>query len=138
MTVCENGRYFGKTKTEKQFRWNPPELPAWALPEEEKETFQKTDKTSKTDSFSKAKKGKNAGKAEETIKDKGNAVISRIGDVMKYEENGNPVFTEAEIAQVRKLVAGTQLTENGVKELEDLEKFVKTELDTRISKQQAA
>ena len=57
---------------------------------------------------------------------------------MKYEENGNPVFTEAEIAQVRKLVAGTQLTENGVKELEDLEKFVKTELDTRISKQQAA
>lgn len=138
VTVCENGRYFGKTKTEKQFRWNPPELPAWALPEEEKETFQKTDKTSKTDSFSKAKKGKNAGKAEETIKDKGNAVISRIGDVMKHEENGNPVFTEAEIAQVRKLVAGTQLTENGVKELEDLEKFVKTELDTRISKQQAA
>ena len=41
VTVCENGRYFGKTKTEKQFRWNPPELPAWALPEEEKETFQK-------------------------------------------------------------------------------------------------
>ena len=38
----------------------------------------------------------------------------------------------------KRLVAGTQLTENGVKELEDLEKVVKTELDTRLSKQQAA
>ena len=57
---------------------------------------------------------------------------------MKHEENGNPVFTESEIDQVRRLVAGTQLTENGVKELEDLEKVVRTELDTRLSKQQAA
>ena len=57
---------------------------------------------------------------------------------MKHEENGNPVFTESEIYQVRRLVAGTQLTENGVKELEDLEKVVRTELDTRLSKQQAA
>lgn len=138
VTVCENGRYFGKTKTNKQFRWNPPELPVWALPEEEKEAFQKTDKAPETNTSSKAKKGKGAEKAEESIKDKGNAVISRIGDVMKHEENGNPVFTGAEIDQVRRLVAGTQLTENGVRELEDLEKVVRTELDTRLSKQQAA
>lgn len=138
VTVCENGRYFGKTKTNKQFRWNPPELPVWALPEEEKEAFQKTDKAPETNTSSKAKKGKGAEKAEKSIKDKGNAVISRIGDVMKHEENGNPVFTGAEIDQVRRLVAGTQLTENGVRELEDLEKVVRTELDTRLSKQQAA
>lgn len=138
VTVCENGRYFGKTKTNKQFRWNPPELPVWALPEEEKEAFQKTDKAPETNTSSKAKKGKGSEKAEESIKDKGNAVISRIGDVMKHEENGNPVFTGAEIDQVRRLVAGTQLTENGVRELEDLEKVVRTELDTRLSKQQAA
>ena len=138
VTVCENGRYYGKTKTEKQFRWNPPELPAWALPEEEKEAFQKADKAPETNTPYKAKKGKGSEKAGESIKDKGNAVISRIGDVMKHEENGNPVFTESEIDQVRRLVAGTQLTENGVKELEDLEKVVRTELDTRLSKQQAA
>ena len=138
VTVCENGRYFGKTKTNKQFRWNPPQMPAFALPEEEKEAFQKADKAPETNTPSKAKKGKGVDKAEESIKDKGNAVISRIGDVMKHEENGNPVFTEAEIDQVRSLVAGTQLTENGVRELEDLEKVVRTELDTRLSKQQAA
>lgn len=138
VTVCENGRYYGKTKTEKQFRWNPPELPAWALPEEEKEAFQKADKAPETNTPYKAKKGKGSEKAGESIKDKGNAVISRIGDVMKHEENGNPVFTESEIDQVRRLVAGTHLTENGVKELEDLEKVVRTELDTRLSKQQAA
>lgn len=138
VTVCENGRYFGKTKTNKQFRWNPPQMPAFALPEEEKEAFQKADKAPETNTPSKAKKGKGVDKAEESIKDKGNAVISRIGDVMKHEENGSPVFTEAEIDQVRSLVAGTQLTENGVRELEDLEKVVRTELDTRLSKQQAA
>ena len=31
-TVCENGKYSGKTKEGKWFNWNPPTLPAWALP----------------------------------------------------------------------------------------------------------
>lgn len=32
--VCEGGIYRGKTKDNKWFRWNPPQLPAWALPKE--------------------------------------------------------------------------------------------------------
>lgn len=31
--VAENGQYYGKTKDNVEFSWNPPELPAWALPE---------------------------------------------------------------------------------------------------------
>lgn len=31
-TVCENGKYSGKTKEGKWFNWNPPTLPSWALP----------------------------------------------------------------------------------------------------------
>ena len=30
--VSENGKFRGQTKDRKQFRWNPPALPAWALP----------------------------------------------------------------------------------------------------------
>jgi hypothetical protein len=30
--VHENGRHRGKTRDGKAFRWDPPELPAWALP----------------------------------------------------------------------------------------------------------
>lgn len=30
--VCENGKLTGCTKEKKYFKWNPPELPAWALP----------------------------------------------------------------------------------------------------------
>jgi hypothetical protein len=32
-TVHENGRFRGKTKQGSDFRWDPPALPAWALPE---------------------------------------------------------------------------------------------------------
>ena len=31
--VGENGRFRGKTKEGKMFRWDPPQLPKWALPE---------------------------------------------------------------------------------------------------------
>jgi len=34
--VCESGIKRGKTKDGKQFRWNPPRLPEWALPKAEK------------------------------------------------------------------------------------------------------
>lgn len=30
--VSENGIYRGQTKDKKSFKWNPPQLPAWALP----------------------------------------------------------------------------------------------------------
>lgn len=30
--VCERGKYRGTTKEKVSFRWNPPALPAWALP----------------------------------------------------------------------------------------------------------
>ena len=30
--VCENGKLTGCTKDKKYFKWNPPKLPAWALP----------------------------------------------------------------------------------------------------------
>ena len=30
--VCENGKLTGCTKEKKYFKWNPPRLPAWALP----------------------------------------------------------------------------------------------------------
>ena len=30
--VSDNGSFFGKTPDGKPFRWNPPRLPAWALP----------------------------------------------------------------------------------------------------------
>lgn len=30
--INERGRFRGKTRDQKPFRWDPPELPAWALP----------------------------------------------------------------------------------------------------------
>lgn len=34
--VCDDGKYMGKTKDGKTFRWNAPTLPSWALPNGEK------------------------------------------------------------------------------------------------------
>ena len=145
VTVCENGKYFGKTKTDKCFKWNPPALPAWALPKGDEENFQAAEGNSSTkdvvsvkaDSKPKGRKSKAASKSEEEIKALGNSVISRIGDVMKYQLGGNMIFTEPEINQIRGLVANTQLNENGIKELEELEKFVRRELESRLSKMAA-
>ena len=30
--ICDDGQYRGQTKEKKSFKWNPPALPAWALP----------------------------------------------------------------------------------------------------------
>ena len=100
-------------------------------------SFAKDDESSKTDSKPKGRKSKAAAKSEEEIKAQGNTIISRIGLVMKREENGIMVFTEPEINQIRGLVANTQLNENGIKELEELEKFVRMELESRLSKMAA-
>lgn len=35
--ITENGRFSGKTKEGKWFKWNPPKLPAWALPNNAKQ-----------------------------------------------------------------------------------------------------
>ena len=38
--VIEGGKFSGKTKEGKWFKWNPPKLPDWALPVDEKGTDQ--------------------------------------------------------------------------------------------------
>ena len=128
-TVSENGKYSGKTPGGKWFRWNPPALPEWALPKGDN-SFQgkgknthPSDKRSESGNPSKEQKEKDSAQNEK-IKEMGNTVISRIGDIMKREENGNPCFTDAEINQIRGVVASTRLTEDGIKELEELEKVV--------------
>lgn len=144
ITVCENGKYFGKTKTEKQFRWNPPALPDWALPKGENSFREnKTDSdnqtsasVSETNHLAKGRKGKPTDD-EERIKAEGNAIISRIGDVMNHEENGHKSFTEDEISNVRGIVANTRLDANGISELLELEKVVQEELESRIKKMAA-
>jgi len=45
-TVCENGKYSGKTKEGKWFNWNPPTLPSWALPNSNEKSDTKTSKQS--------------------------------------------------------------------------------------------
>ena len=146
-TVCDNGIFNGKTKEGKWFKWNPPALPSWALPKGE-ETFQKSEvnnpvtsdnKPTETNTSSKGRRTKTSATTanEEEIKAKGNSVISRIGLIMKREENGNMFFSEPEINQIRSLVANTQLTDNGVKELEELENVVRMELESRLMKMAA-
>ena len=141
-TVSENGKYSGKTPGGKWFRWNPPALPEWALPKGDN-SFQgkgknthPSDKRSESGNPSKERKEKDSAQNEK-IKEMGNTVISRIGDIMKREENGNPCFTDAEINQIRGVVASTRLTEDGIKELEELEKVVQEELDLRLVKMAA-
>lgn len=34
--IRDNGMYRGKTKDNKSFKWDPPKLPSWALPTEDK------------------------------------------------------------------------------------------------------
>lgn len=146
--ICDDGMYSAKLKdSNKWFKWNPPQLPTWALPKET-ENFPKEEKfkssvtaaDSSTEASPKTKGRKaktTAARSEEEIKAQGNTIISRIGLVMKREENGSMVFTEPEINQIRGLVANTQLNENGIKELEELEKFVRMELESRLSKMAA-
>ena len=147
--ICDDGMYSAKLKdSNKWFKWNPPQLPAWALPKGDTDNFPKAEnfKSSVTSADSsteaspktKGRKAKTtAAKSEEEIKAQGNTIISRIGLVMKREENGSQIFTEAEINQIRSLVANTQLNEDGIKELEELEKFVRMELESRLSKMAA-
>ena len=47
--VCENGKLTGCTKEKKYFKWNPPELPAWALPGGSGRPPVKTDAKQKSD-----------------------------------------------------------------------------------------
>ncbi|MGL4985710.1 MAG: hypothetical protein ACRC5H_01055, partial [Treponemataceae bacterium] len=67
-------------------------------------------------------------------REKANALINQIGDVMTRIENGKALFTEEEKDQIRSLVAGVNLSKDGLKELEELEKVVKGELESRIPK----
>ncbi len=147
--ICEDGMYSAKLKdSNKWFKWNPPQLPAWALPKGESENFPNAekfkssvtsaDRSTETSPKTKGRKAKtSAEKSEEEIKAQGNSIISRIGLVMKRVEEGRQIFTEAEINQIRSLVANTQLNEDGIKELEELEKFVRMELESRLSKMAA-
>ena len=142
--ISEKGTYTGKTKEGKWFRWNPPELPAWALPKGES-TFQGNGASKNAvppapvpETNPPAKGGAGTPPPQNpAIKEKGNAVISRIGGIMKHEEKGRRCFTENEINQIRGVVANTQLTETGIKELEELEKVVREELTSRLSKMAA-
>ncbi len=140
--ICDDGIYSARLKdSNKWFKWNPPQLPVWALPKGEDKSFQaaegnnSVEDESPAETYSKPKGRKTkASKREEEIKAQGNTIISRIGLVMKREENGKGVFSEPEINQIRTLVANTKLTDEGIKELEELEKVVSTELDSRLSK----
>lgn len=141
ITVCENGRYFGKTKNDKSFKWNPPTLPEWALPKDESSFPEKAEKVDvqTVDSLPKthsSSKGKTTTK-EENLKEMGNTVISRIGDVMNHENDGHKSFTEEEISKIRGIVANTRLNKEGVDELLELEKVVQEELEARLSKMAA-
>ncbi|MBQ9280706.1 MAG: hypothetical protein IJ207_00705 [Treponema sp.] len=144
--ICEDGKYFGKTKNERQFRWNPPALPEWALPKDEsgksfrgkpaKKNAKAASPLPETNPEPKGDGGKGAAE-EEKIKAEGNAIISRIGGIVSHEENGRKSFTESEIANVRGIVASTRLDEEGIRDLLDLEKAVQDELDSRIQKMAA-
>ena len=74
---------------------------------------------------------------EENLKEMGNTVISRIGDVMNHENDGHKSFTEEEISKIRGIVANTRLNKEGVDELLELEKVVQEELEARLSKMAA-
>ena len=39
--ISDSGKYSGRTKEGKFFKWNPPKLPSWALPADEKDPVQK-------------------------------------------------------------------------------------------------
>ena len=140
-TVSENGKYSGKTPGGKWFRWNPPTLPEWALPKGDG-SFQGSgegkggEASAPLPETNPAPKGRKAkpSKAQEKIVAEGNAIISRIGDVMSHEENGLKSFTEDEIGKVRGIVANTRLNEEGIGELLELEKVVREELGLRLEK----
>ena len=89
-----------------------------------------------TNPSTKGRKGKTTAD-EDRIKAEGNAIISRIGDVMNHEENGHKSFTEDEITNVRGIVANTRLDANGISELLELEKVVQEELESRLQKMSA-
>ena len=50
--ICDNGQYNGKTKEGKTFKWNPPALPAEALPKDYEPPAKTSKSSSKTPSAS--------------------------------------------------------------------------------------
>ena len=149
-TVCDDGIYHGKTRDDKWFRWNPPGLPGWALPNGDGKSPSKRKAPGKGGADSaRADRGEDAGgKAQDggaasaegqpggaaDIKSAGDAIIKRIGLVMRHQENGRSCFTEAETDNIRALVAGTRLNDEGIRELLELESVVKQELDSRLAR----
>ena len=47
--ICDNGQYNGKTKEGKTFKWNPPALPAEALPKDYEPTSKSSKQSTKTE-----------------------------------------------------------------------------------------
>ncbi len=50
VTVDDKGKFSGKLKTGKYFKWNPPSLPIWAVPEGTKKSAPKSPEPKKTPS----------------------------------------------------------------------------------------
>jgi hypothetical protein len=73
-------------------------------------------------------------KDSNTLKEKSNAVIKEIGDIVTASENGQEYFNEDERDEARQIIKNIKLNENGIKELLTLKEFLSDELAKRSRK----
>jgi hypothetical protein len=73
-------------------------------------------------------------KSGNTLKEKSDAVIKEIGNIVTAVDNGHEYFTEDERNEARELIKNTKLNENGIKELFTLKEFLADELSKRSKK----
>jgi nucleoside-triphosphatase THEP1 len=69
-----------------------------------------------------------------SLKDRSNAAIKEIGDIVTASGNGKEYFSEDERNEARQLIQSTKMTEDGMKDLLTLKDFLADELDKRTKK----
>ena len=145
--VCENGEFYGKTKTGQSFRWNAPKI---HFDISEKKDDRKTSpmETHKASDVSNSDTGlkisvvpeetETAGTKESRLSpmEEGQQIVSEIGKIVTSTFKNKPVFMEKEKESLRNIIRSTKTDD--CQSLRDLLFSVAEEYENRTGNKAAA
>jgi hypothetical protein len=85
------------------------------------------------------KEGAGDSEAKAALKKTMNSIVQEIGKIIvTVSQSGEPLFPEPEREEVRNIIKGTKLNEEGIADLQSLKDFIAEELKKREAKEKAA